>query len=143
MGGRKTSTGRFRGTSAELDETARDVRRAMTPAERVLWRELRNHRLGGFSFRRQHPFGSYIIDFACPSRRLAIEVDGAVHACQTEQDEVRTAVLENWGWMVIRFSNDQILSEMPFVLDEIVEILTEREIAPGHRSKSEERFPSP
>jgi very-short-patch-repair endonuclease len=58
---------------------ARDGRRVMTPAERLLWDKLRKHQVSGYKFRRQHPIGSYIVDFYCPAKHLAIEIDGDSH----------------------------------------------------------------
>ena len=130
---RETTTGRFRGTTWELDEAARLLRQRMTPAERRLWRALRGHRLAGYGFRRQHPFGSFVLDFACPARRLCVEVDGGVHDAQAEQDAARTEILGEWGWHVVRFSNDRVNRELPGVLDEIAAILETLPLAPGHR----------
>ena len=61
---------------------ARDLRQRGTPAEELLWDALRNRRLDGLKFRRQHPVGPFVIDFCCPSRQLAIELDGEVHVSQ-------------------------------------------------------------
>jgi very-short-patch-repair endonuclease len=105
----------------------------MTPVEKLLWHELRGHRLSGFGIRRQHPFGLFVIDFACPSRLLAIEVDGSIHEDQKEQDAARTEILESWGWQVIRFPNQRVVHELGLVLAEIESALRNRPIAPGHR----------
>ena len=75
---------------------ARELRRKMTLPEVVLWRALRKGRLAGLRIRRQHPIGPYILDFYCPSARLAIEVDGSVHdiTAQVRHDERRAAWLD-------------------------------------------------
>jgi len=105
----------------------------MTPSERLLWKWLRGHRLAGYGFRRQHPFGGFVIDFACPSRMLAVEVDGPIHNIQTEQDAARTEILESWGWKVIRFTNDVVIRDLPAVLSQIESTLEQLPIARGHR----------
>src|SRR5829696_6584898 len=105
----------------------------MTPSERLLWKSLRGHRLAGYGFRRQHPFGGFVIDFACPSRMLAIEVDGPIHDDQADQDAARTEILESWGWTMIRFPNDMVTGDLPEVLSQVEATLTQLPIAPGHR----------
>jgi very-short-patch-repair endonuclease len=82
---------------------ARELRRDSSKPERICWELLRAHRLDDFKFRRQHPIGPYFADFACPSRRLVIEIDGEHHACQAQADARRTAFLEDQGWRVLRF----------------------------------------
>jgi very-short-patch-repair endonuclease len=74
----------------------------MTDAERRLWSVLRDRRLGGYKFRRQHPFGPFVLDFACVAHHLVVEVDGGQHA-DSESDRNRTAWLEGQGWRVIWF----------------------------------------
>jgi very-short-patch-repair endonuclease len=98
---------------------ARDLRRRMTPAERRLWAVLRDTRLHGVKFRRQHPVGKFVLDFYCPPAALAIEVDGEVHLHQAEYDEARTTYLESFGIRVIRFQNDEVLSNLAGVLERI------------------------
>jgi very-short-patch-repair endonuclease len=93
---------------------ARTMRKKMTDAELKLWNELRGHRLMGLSFRRQLPVGAYIVDFACPSKRLIVEVDGTQHAEAeaAEKDILRTRTLEDLGWTVLRFWNDDVLRDV-------------------------------
>lgn len=88
-----------------LRNFARKMRKEPTPAERRLWQLLRNRRLVGFEFRRQHPFGSYVLDYYCPAARLVIELDGDTHAAPAaqEQDARRTEYLERRGLKVLRF----------------------------------------
>lgn len=88
---------------------ARSLRRNLTDAERRLWSALRGRRLQGYKFRRQHPEGPFVLDFACIEHRLAIEVDGGQHA-DSEADHRRTPWLESQGWRVLRFWNNEILS---------------------------------
>jgi len=101
---------------------AKAMRRIMTDAEAKLWNTLRAHRLMGLGFRRQAHIAGYIVDFACPDKKLIVEVDGSQHG-DTETaaaDEVRTKRLEQDGWTVLRFWNDDVLREIDAVCDHIV-----------------------
>jgi cyclase len=99
---------------------ARRLRANQTRAEAALWNELRGRRLGP-RFRRQHPFDCYVLDFFCREASLVIEIDGDAHATEDapRRDAERTRVLERHGLRVIRFTNQQVLSEMPRVLQRI------------------------
>jgi very-short-patch-repair endonuclease len=90
---------------------ARKLRRAMTPAEKKLWSLLRNNRLGA-KFRRQVPYGRYILDFYCVKARLVIEVDGGQHYSPEGKrlDTIRDAYLRSDGLEVLRFLNDKVLT---------------------------------
>lgn len=101
-------------------EFARRLRREQTPQERELWTRLRDRRLGGYKFRRQHPIEPYTVDFYCAECRLVIELDGGGHADQQDYDQARTRYLERNGYRVIRFSNRQVNREMPAVLEAIL-----------------------
>jgi very-short-patch-repair endonuclease len=105
-------------------EHARELRRDATDAERRLWSALRDRRLRGYRFRRQHPIGNYVVDFACTRRRLIVEVDGGQHADNTA-DEHRTAWLETEGWRVLRFWNNDILANTEGVVLTILAELSE------------------
>ena len=100
---------------------AKKLRRDQTFAEKKLWAELRNKRLGGFKFRRQHPIGDFIIDFACLTSKLIIELDGPTHDSKEarDYDNMRMRVLERQGWTVIRYANDAVFDDMNMVLDDI------------------------
>ena len=117
---RGTPTGRYRGTKRELDLSARQLRQTMTPAERVLWPALRRHQLTGLHFRRQHPIGPFILDFYCAAHKLVIEVDGGIHNEQIEQDTYRTEHLNAYGYRVLRFRNEDVLTDLTSVLARIV-----------------------
>jgi very-short-patch-repair endonuclease len=99
---------------------ARELRERQTPAEEVLWEALRGRRLAGLKFRRQHPIGPFVVDFCCPDRRLAIELDGTVHATQGEHDAEREALLVAAGYRVLRFPNEAIRDNFPAVLEAIL-----------------------
>ncbi len=93
---------------------ARQLRKAMTEAEVVLWTFLRKRRLSGFKFRRQHSIGPYIADFACIQAKLIVEVDGVTHWTpeQLAHDTRRTAFLEREGWCVLRVTNLDVFENM-------------------------------
>jgi very-short-patch-repair endonuclease len=115
-----------------LDEStltfARNLRQQSTDAEQLLWRLLRNRRLTGHKFRRQHPIPPYILDFYCDSKKLAVELDGGQHNREEARahDEIRTGFLASRGIHVLRFWNDQILTETDAVLEAIHNSLTAR-----------------
>jgi very-short-patch-repair endonuclease len=100
---------------------ARNMRREMTQAELKLWNELRAHRLMGLSFRRQHPIGPFIVDFACVAFRFIVELDGSHHADDSAvlRDIKRTQFLESQGWHVLRFWNDDVLNDIDNVCQHI------------------------
>ena len=87
----------------------RTLRKNPTESERALWRRLRQRQFIGFKFRRQHLLGSYIVDFVCLEKKLIIEVDGGQHA-ECADDMKRTCWLENRGFHVLRFWNNQVLT---------------------------------
>ncbi|WP_193725758.1 endonuclease domain-containing protein [Ferruginivarius sediminum] len=105
---------------------ARHLRRQQTKTEARLWRALRMRQLGGVKFRRQHPVGRYILDFACPELGLAIEVDGGQHALRAGHDNVRTAALARHGYTVLRFWNNEVLENIEGVMDRILAVIHER-----------------
>ena len=84
-----------------------------------MWSALRNKQLEGLRFRCQHPVGNFILDFYCPSCKLVVEVDGEIHIHQTEYDEASTAKLAEYGYKVLRFTNEQVMNDLPQVLAEI------------------------
>jgi very-short-patch-repair endonuclease len=97
---------------------ARRPRRNATEAEKRLWwalRELPTRR----RFRRQHPIGPYVVDFACPREKLAIELDGGQHAAQEHADAAGTDELLRRGYRVLRFLNGDVMQNLPGVLEVI------------------------
>jgi very-short-patch-repair endonuclease len=101
------------------NQHARELRRDATDTERRLWSALRDRRLRGYRFRRQHPIGDFIVDFACTSHRLIVEADGGQHA-DSEGDHRRTAWLESDGWRVLRFWNNDALANTEGVVETIL-----------------------
>lgn len=107
----------------EPRDFARQLRAKATDAERILWRQLRHRQLNGHKFRRQHVVGTYIVDFACVERRLAVEVDGGQHAQMTAYDAVRTKALEEQGYRVLRFWDNDVFGNMEGILAVILAAL--------------------
>ena len=121
MNSRRKTTSRIRGTTPEIEAAARRLRRNMTPAEKKLWQALKGKKLGGLKFRTQHPVGPLILDFYCPACKLVVELDGGVHEEQAEYDEARTRHLNEYNYRVIRFRNEEVLEDLPPVLEQILE----------------------
>ena len=114
--------------SPKLRSNARSLRRNSTDAERILWSQLRDHRLNGASFRRQVPIQNYVADFICHAAKLAIELDGGQHfSDQAEQaDAARSAVIEALGFKVLRFCNHDVTTNRAGVLETIAVAVAER-----------------
>jgi very-short-patch-repair endonuclease len=93
----------------EVIARARDLRRNDTAAEARLWSALRAHRLGGWKWKRQVPWGSYFLDFLCREAGLVVEIDGGRHADQADYDARRTQFVEKSGLRVLRFWNSAVL----------------------------------
>ena len=106
---------------------ARSLRQRETPAEQLLWRELRNRQIDSWKFKGQVPHGKYVLDFFCADAGLAIEVDGMQHledrACH---DDERTAYLERNGVRVLRFWNAEVSENLPGVLEAIYRALGQK-----------------
>lgn len=106
-------------SKSESTERARSLRQSQTDAEGLLWSLLRSKQLCGLKFRRQHPIGPFFADFACPSRRLVVELDGEYHDHIQDEDLRRQRYLEGQGWTVIRFTNDDVLDDAEAVTQAI------------------------
>ncbi len=113
-----------------LIEKAKEKRKNPTVAEKVLWMELKSKSLEYYKFRQQHMIGDYIVDFVCLSRKLVIEVDGDYHFTeeQAQLDHNRTTTLNELGFKVIRFTNEQVIKSVSEVLKEIKNELVHQEI---------------
>jgi very-short-patch-repair endonuclease len=101
-------------------ENARELRKNATDCERLLWVHLRAHRLQGFKFKRQQPIGAYIVDFVCFETRCIVEADGGQHSEQIEYDARRDDWLKSQGFSVLRFWNNDILTNTEGVLETIL-----------------------
>ena len=104
-------------TKKRLTPVARNLRRRSTDAENRLWYHLRARRFEGTKFVRQFPIGPHVTDFACRDLHLAIELDGGQHS--VEADAPRTAVIEAFGYRIIRFWNNDVLENAEGVLEAI------------------------
>lgn len=127
----------------------RFLRQNSTGAEKCLWQHLRNRRLAGWKFRRQTPIGPYVVDFVCQEQKLIVEVDGGHHEAQAEDDKLRTAWLESQGFRVIRFWNNEVMTNLDGVIAVILETSEhphpsplpsrERKLSPSSPSKADGR----
>ena len=113
--------------STRLQQT---LRNETTDAEKALWKVLRCRQVSGLKFRRQHPFGDYILDFVCLENKLIIEVDGGQHADRTKHDEIRTENLLTAGFRVLRFWNNEVLEEIEAVKERIWRAVQEQQPHP-------------
>ena len=106
----------------------------MTKAEGRIWSRLRAHRFQSYSFRRQFPIGPYVADFVCPEARLIIEIDGGQHAStEAKRDERRDAWLRSQGFVISRYWNNDVLTNLTGVLEDIAEAL--RKLSPPPPNK--------
>jgi very-short-patch-repair endonuclease len=112
---------RIRGTTQPIEQAARHLRQHLTPAEAQLWSALRRRQMAGLKFRCQHPVGRFIVDFYCPACKLVIEVDGDIHTQQEAYDQFRTEQLQAFGYQVLRFTNKEVLNDLPSVLIRILQ----------------------
>ena len=116
---------------------AQRLRRELTDAERKLWSVLRNRKLNGAKFRRQQPIGPFIADFVCQEQKLIVEADGGQHA-ENVRDARRTAFLEGVGYRVLRFWNNDILTN----LDGVAQVIANALSTP-HPAQAAPESPSP
>lgn len=109
------------GAKGDVFSFARILRKKQTSAEDLLWARLRSSKLDGYKFRRQHPIKNWIADFYCHEAKLIIEVDGRIHLDkeQKQSDDGRTYELERLGLRLIRFTNEEVESDIKNVLKEI------------------------
>src|SRR5262245_3530455 len=103
---------------------AKALRNNPTDAEHILWQHLRLRQLGGHKFRRQQPLGHYIVDFVCLEKRLVIEVDGGRHNTQKSYDKKLDTWLEQRGFRVLRFWNNEVMQNIEAVKEAIWQALT-------------------
>lgn len=115
----------FKGAPSSKFEYARQLRKQLTEAEEKLWQHIRNRKVNGAKFRRQHALKHYVLDFYCHEAKLAIEIDGGIHSEKENlsYDKNRTNVLEELDIKVIRFTNEQVMKDLGRVLNEIEKAL--------------------
>jgi very-short-patch-repair endonuclease len=104
-------------------QRAKELRRDMTPAEKLLWQEVRAKKLG-VRFRRQQIIQGFIVDFYCHKAALVVEVDGDIHDLQQEEDERREKVLGEMGRRIVRFGNDEVVKNLSAVVGKIKETIS-------------------
>ncbi len=109
-----------------IKELRYEIKQNMTPAEQIMWELLRNKKTG-HKIRRQHIVENYIADFVCIKKRLVIEIDGKIHLKRKVADKVRTLSLNQSGWDVIRFTNEEVIENPETVAMKIKSILDVRE----------------
>lgn len=103
-------------------QRAKELRREMTPAEKLLWQEVRANKLG-VRFRRQQIIQGFIVDFYCHKAALVVEVDGDVHDLQQNEDARREKVLSAMGLRIVRFGNDEVVRDLSMVVGKIEELV--------------------
>ena len=107
---------------------AKQLRQAMTRAETLLWRHLKADRIDGLGFRRQVPIRNYIADFICMSAKIVVELDGDSHDFEERQnaDQTRDAFFVSEGFHVLRFTNEQVMSNLEGVVETIRQVAANR-----------------
>ncbi|MEL1240162.1 endonuclease domain-containing protein [Flavobacterium flavipallidum] len=111
----------WKGASPQIFSNAKKLRENQTEAEEKLWLAVKDNQIAGYKFRRQHPISIYVADFYCHALQLVIEIDGKYHLDEEQQilDQKRTADIEFQGLKVIRFTNEEILLNLPDVVEKI------------------------
>ena len=102
-----------------------DLKKNPTEAEKIIWEYLRNKKTG-YKIRRQHIIDNFVVDFVCLSKKVIIEIDGEIHVQQKEYDAIRTNTLNEKGYKVIRFTNNEVYANPQIVALKIKEILESR-----------------
>lgn len=113
-----------------MTNRAREMRKSPTPAEQKMWGILRNRQIDGHEFVRQYTIDQFIVDFCCRQKKLVIEIDGGIHAGQEEYDRYREDALVNLGYRVLRFTNNDVFSDLNSVVARIQEELKDQAPSP-------------
>ena len=119
---------------------ARRLRRDQTEAEKRLWFQLRDRRLGGWKFRRQCPVDRYIVDFLCADAHLIVELDGGQHAVRVEADARRTEILESLGYLVVRYWNNDVMQNIEGVIEDVARTLESHRAEPLPQQDEQDRL---
>ena len=111
----------FYGASRNTFDKARLLRNNMTEAEKIVWDKLKNRNDFKARFRKQHPIGSFVVDFYCHKYKLAIEIDGEIHLKNevVEYDDVRSHDIEKFGIKILRFTNNEVFTNLNKIIEEI------------------------
>ncbi len=114
----------YYGAKPSIFKLAKKLRKTQTEAEKILWLKLNKNQISGLHLRRQHPINKFIVDFYCPKIKLAIEIDGSIHDIPEfhNHDLGRSDILNDFGIKVIRFTNEQIINETDYTVNQIEEI---------------------
>ncbi len=104
-----------------VTELSRENRKNQTPQEELLWKRLSGKKVGELKFRRQFPIGRYIVDFYNHLNKLVIEIDGKIHEQRKEYDKNRENYLKACGYKIIRFTNDEVESNIEYVIKTIID----------------------
>ncbi len=115
----------YYGAKPPIFEKANLLRKRMTFAEQLLWERLKGKKICGVRFRRQHPIDIFIVDFYCHTALLVVELDGKIHLQQKDYDVGRTAEIESFDIEVIRFTNQEVESD----IERIIKLITEKVIS--------------
>lgn len=109
-----------------LRPAVQEMRAEPTRAEQILWRHLRDRRLNGLKFRRQHAIDRFVVDFFCREAALIIEVDGPIHNHQRVEDVEREQILLDYGFSIMRFTNQEVFENIDSVLAKITETAAQK-----------------
>jgi very-short-patch-repair endonuclease len=115
----------FYGANPNTFDKARLLRNNMTEAEKFVWDKLKNRNVFKVRFRRQHPIGSFIVDFYCHEYKLAIEIDGEIHLKNEviEYDDGRSHDIEKFGIKILRFTNNEVFTDLNKIIAEILKTI--------------------
>jgi very-short-patch-repair endonuclease len=114
------------GAKTVIIEAAHILRRNMTTHECLLWEKLKMKQISGLRFRRQHPIDIFIADFYCHEAKLVVEIDGEIHLTRKDYDVGRTAEMEKYGILVIRFDNLEVENNIEDVIKRIENVVQRR-----------------
>ena len=125
----------FYGASPNTFDKARLLRNNMTEAEKIVWDKLKNRNVFNARFRKQHPIGSFVVDFYCHEYKLAIEIDGEIHLKNEviEYDDGRSHDIEKFGIKILRFTNNEVFTSLNYIIEEILKTIAVLEPPLGGR----------
>jgi very-short-patch-repair endonuclease len=114
----------YYGAKPLIFKLAKELRKTQTEAEKILWSKLNKNQILGLQFRRQHPIDKFIADFFCPKIKLIIEIDGSIHDIPEyhNHDLGRSDKLNDFGITILRFTNEQIINEIDYTVNQIEKI---------------------